>query len=193
MGQYGIIGLAIFLGTLFVGSAIIASKLLAFRTPDSRRKVQAYECSEDPVGVCSSQYATFFIISIVGRKQDETFSSLRGLARQSPALGVVLMISMFSLAGIPPLAGFTGKFMLFASAAKEGFYFFVVFAALNSTISLYYYLLLVKEAYILQPAGEHKPLQVSFVQRSSIFNLTIAMVILGVVPFFSNIILQIVR
>jgi NADH-quinone oxidoreductase subunit N len=140
----------------------------------------------------AANYATFFIISIVGRNQDETFSSLRGLAKQSPALGVALMLAMFSLAGIPPLAGFAGKFLLFASAAKEGFYFFVVFAALNSTISLYYYLLLVKEAYILQPAGEVQPLKVTFVQRSSIINLTMAMILLGLVPYFSSVIMQIV-
>ena len=62
MDQYGIIGLAVFLGTLFVGSAIIASKLLAFRTPDSRRKVQAYECSEDPVGDARIQFKVGYYI-----------------------------------------------------------------------------------------------------------------------------------
>jgi NADH:ubiquinone oxidoreductase subunit 3 (subunit A) len=62
MEQYDIIGLAIFLGTLFVGSAIIASKLLAFRTPDSRRKVQAYECSEDPVGDARIQFKVSYYI-----------------------------------------------------------------------------------------------------------------------------------
>ena len=62
MSQYSIIGLAIFLGTLFVGSAIIASKLLAFRTPDSRRKVQAYECAEDPVGDARIQFKVGYYI-----------------------------------------------------------------------------------------------------------------------------------
>lgn len=50
MASYTIIGFAIFLGAIFVGGAIIASKLLAFRTPESISKVQAYECAEDPVG-----------------------------------------------------------------------------------------------------------------------------------------------
>jgi len=62
MSQYGIIGLAIFLGTLFVGSAITASKLLAFRTPDSRRKIQAYECAEDPVGDARIQFKVGYYI-----------------------------------------------------------------------------------------------------------------------------------
>ena len=62
MSQYSIIGLAIFLGTLFVGSAIIASKLLAFRTPDSRRKIQAYECAEDPVGNARIQFKVGYYI-----------------------------------------------------------------------------------------------------------------------------------
>ena len=62
MTQYHIIGLAIFLGTLFVGSAIIASKLLAFRTPDSQRKIQAYECAEDPVGDARIQFKVGYYI-----------------------------------------------------------------------------------------------------------------------------------
>ena len=140
----------------------------------------------------AANYATFFIIAIVGRNQDETFVALRGLAKQSPLLGVALMLAMFSLAGIPPMAGFAGKFLLFASAAGEGFYFFVIFAAVNSTISLYYYLLLVKEAYILEPARPTQPLAATFIQRSSIFNLTLAMIILGLVPFFSSAIMSIV-
>lgn len=50
MASYTIIGFAIFLGALFVGGGILASMLLAFRTPHSSNKVQAYECAEDPVG-----------------------------------------------------------------------------------------------------------------------------------------------
>ncbi len=62
MQNYQIIGFAIFLGTIFVGGAIIASKLLAFRTPHSRRKVQAYECAEDPVGNARIQFKVGYYI-----------------------------------------------------------------------------------------------------------------------------------
>ena len=58
------------------------------------------------------------------------------------------MLSMFSLAGIPPVAGFFGKFFLFTSAASGGFYWLVFIAVLNATVSLYYYLLVVKAMFI---------------------------------------------
>ncbi len=56
MTNYAIIGFALFLGALFVGGAIIASRLLAFSTPHSRRKVQAYECAVDPMGDARIQF-----------------------------------------------------------------------------------------------------------------------------------------
>ena len=65
-------------------------------------------------------FALFFVISIVGRDRPETMDSLRGLSRRSPGLAALLALSMFSLAGIPPLAGFLGKFLIFSSAAKAG-------------------------------------------------------------------------
>ena len=62
MTPYAIIGFSLFLGSLFVGGGIIASKLLAFRTPDSRRKVQAYECAEDPMGDARIQFKVGYYI-----------------------------------------------------------------------------------------------------------------------------------
>ena len=59
-----------------------------------------------------------------------------------------MMVSLFSLAGIPPIAGFFGKFFLFAAAAKQGFYLLVFIAVANTVISLYYYLLVVKAMFI---------------------------------------------
>jgi NADH-quinone oxidoreductase subunit N len=62
----------------------------------------------------------------------------------------------------------------------------VFFAALNSTISLYYYLLLVKEAYIVQPANEPAPLVIDGMQRVSLLVLTAIMLVAGIWPAFSN-------
>lgn len=62
MINYGIIGFALFLGLLFVGGAIISSRLLAFRTPHSRRKVQAYECSVVPMGDARIQFKVEYYI-----------------------------------------------------------------------------------------------------------------------------------
>ena len=62
-----------------------------------------------------------------------------GLYKTNPKLSVVMMLAMFSLAGIPPFAGFFSKFFIFASAIHSGFYILVLIALLNTIISLYYY------------------------------------------------------
>jgi NADH-quinone oxidoreductase subunit A len=62
MESYSIIGFAVFLGALFVGGAIITSKMLAFNTPTGDRKVQPYECSEDPIGGARIQFKVSFYI-----------------------------------------------------------------------------------------------------------------------------------
>ncbi len=141
----------------------------------------------------AANYAIFFIISIVGRDGSEEFKSLRGMGKLNPGLAAVLMLTLFSLGGIPPLAGFMGKFLLFAAAAQQGFYTIVVFAALNSTVSLYYYLLLVKEAYISQPESEATPFFTDTIQGATLLLLTSAMIILGLVPMFSSNILTVVQ
>lgn len=78
----------------------------------------------------------------------ENMDDYDGLYATNPKLSLLLMLSFFSLAGIPPVAGFFGKFFLFTSAASGGYYWLVFIAVLNATISLYYYLLVVKAMFI---------------------------------------------
>jgi NADH-quinone oxidoreductase subunit N len=141
----------------------------------------------------AANYAIFFILSIVGRNGDEKLSGLQGMGKGNPMLAAVLMLTLFSLGGIPPLAGFMGKFLLFAAAAEKGYYAMVVFAALNSTISLYYYLLLVKEAYITEPIFDKKPFTLDLVQKTSLAFLTAAMLFTGILPVVSSTIMTIVQ
>ena len=130
----------------------------------------------------AANYATFFIISVVGQREEESFPALRGLGKQHPGLALILMLSIFSLGGIPPLAGFMGKFLLFAAAAEQGYYFMVVFAALNSTISLYYYLLLIKEAYIVNAPSDRTPLRIDIHQKAGLALLTLGMILPAFLP-----------
>jgi NADH-quinone oxidoreductase subunit N len=79
-------------------------------------------------------------------------SHFNGLAERSPFLGLVLLLSLLSLAGIPPLIGFTGKWILFSAAMEKGHWFLVLWGVLNSVVSLFYYLTLVKHAYLEKPS-----------------------------------------
>ena len=78
----------------------------------------------------------------------ELISDYDGLYRTNPKLSLLMTLAVFSLAGIPPLAGFFGKFFLFMGAASRGFYWLVIIAVLNTIISLYYYLMIVKAMFI---------------------------------------------
>lgn len=93
--------------------------------------------------------AAFGVVSaIYDRTKLENINDYAGLYRTNPKLSFVMMLAMFSLAGIPPVAGFFGKFFLFTSAAQSGYYILVLIAVLNATISLYYYLTVVKAMFI---------------------------------------------
>lgn len=78
----------------------------------------------------------------------ETISGYKGLYTTNPKLSLLMMLSMFSLAGIPPVAGFFGKFFLFTSAGSQGYFILILIAVINATISLYYYLRVVKAMFI---------------------------------------------
>ena len=133
-----------------------------------------------------SNYLAFFVFGIIGHHREETFASLRGLSKQNPSLAIALAISMFSLAGIPPLAGFFGKFHLFFSGASTGHYALVTFAVLNNVLALFYYIQLIKSAWVDEPDGHLTPLRLTRRQRGVIALLTIAVIAIGFLPFLSN-------
>jgi NADH-quinone oxidoreductase subunit N len=78
----------------------------------------------------------------------ETITGYKGLYHTNPKLSLLMMLALFSLAGIPPVAGFFGKFFLFTASAGQGYYILILIAVLNATISLYYYLRVVKAMFI---------------------------------------------
>ncbi len=91
--------------------------------------------------------------NIVGDRVDD----FTGLAQTHPLAAVIMVIFLLSLAGIPPTAGFVGKFLLFAAAIKAGFYWLVVIAALNSVIALFYYFRVAKVMYMKNPEPLPQP------------------------------------
>ncbi len=109
----------------------------------------------------------------------ETISGYKGLYKTNPKLSLVMMLALFSLAGIPPLAGFFGKFFLFTSAASHGYFILVVIAALNATISLYYYLLIVKAMFIDKNENPIAFFKSSGLMRVSLFVTAIGIFVVG--------------
>jgi NADH-quinone oxidoreductase subunit N len=106
-----------------------------------------------------------------------TKASLAGLYKRSPLLGAVLLVGMFGLAGIPPTAGFAGKWFLFSAAIDSGLFWLVIVGAVNATVSLFYYLRIVREAYLTPPVDD-TPLRVPASMALASW-LAIALVVVG--------------
>ncbi len=96
-----------------------------------------------------SNLAAFGVVQAISLSTGkENMDDYNGLYRTNPKLSLVMMMALFSLAGIPPVAGFFGKFFLFTAAASQGYYLLVFIAVANATVSLYYYLLVVRAMFI---------------------------------------------
>jgi NADH-quinone oxidoreductase subunit N len=94
------------------------------------------------------------VIYLQGKGEGERIEDFRGLGRKHPVLGFAMMIFLLSLAGIPPLAGFFGKFYLFKLAIEQGFVTLTTIALLTSAVGAYYYLGVVAQMYFREPDGE---------------------------------------
>src|SRR4051812_24517628 len=104
----------------------------------------------------------------------EEISDLAGLARTKPALAFFLALLLFSLAGIPPLAGFFAKFYVFLAAIKAGLFTLAVIGVLASVVGAYYYLMIIKIMYFDEPAKAFEPMPVELratLAVTGLFNL----------------------
>jgi NADH-quinone oxidoreductase subunit N len=104
----------------------------------------------------------------------ENISDLAGLSRTSPMMAFLLAMLMFSLAGIPPLAGFFAKFYVFIAAINAGLYALAVIGVLASVVGAYYYLLIVKTMYFDEPHKSFEPMpgeQALVLGVAGLFNL----------------------
>jgi NADH-quinone oxidoreductase subunit N len=91
-----------------------------------------------------------------------------------------MMLALFSLAGIPPLAGFFGKFFLYTAAASQGYYILVFIAVVNATISLYYYLLVVRAMFLRQSDQAIPYFRSPFYMRLGLILAAIGILVAGV-------------
>ncbi|GMT45680.1 MAG: NADH-quinone oxidoreductase subunit N [bacterium] len=106
----------------------------------------------------------------------ETISGYNGLYSTNPKLSLVMMLALFSLAGIPPIAGFFGKFFLFTSAGSQGYFILILIAVLNATVSLYYYLGVVRAMFI-----NKSDTPVPYFRSSDFMRLSLLLCVVGLV------------
>ena len=104
--------------------------------------------------------AFFVVILVANEVGSETIDGYRGLISRAPLIAVSMAIFLFSLTGLPPLAGFAGKWILFAAVIKERLYWLAIIGLLNSVVSLYYYVRIVK-AMFLETADDTESLSFS--------------------------------
>ncbi|MCQ2071145.1 MAG: NADH-quinone oxidoreductase subunit N, partial [archaeon] len=118
----------------------------------------------------------------------EKISDYNGLAKRSPALAFAMMLFLFSLAGVPPLAGFTSKFVLFSGAIYGGdeavgqWVWLAFVAVLNSAISLYYYVRVIKAMYIEKPEKDAGAIRIPKAFAIMILVCVIGVIVLGIYP-----------
>jgi NADH-quinone oxidoreductase subunit N len=104
-----------------------------------------------------------------------------GLSRRSPALAAMMAVFMLSLVGIPPLAGFVGKYYLFSAAIQQGYIWLVIVAILTSVISLYYYVGVVRQMYF-QTSNEGSPISTGAMLKVALIICVVGVLLFGIYP-----------
>jgi len=148
-----------FIGNLFALRQQNMKRFLAFSSIAQAGFMLLGILSIDQLGIATVVYfisiyvftnlAAFGVVQSISLKTGkENMDDYDGLYRTNPKLSMVMMLALFSLAGIPPVAGFFGKFFLFTAAASQGMYFLVFLAVVNVTISLYYYMLVIRAMFL---------------------------------------------
>lgn len=107
-----------------------------------------------------SSLGAFAVLSVIEREnKDLSIDSFNGLYKRNPFMSIAMTIALLSLAGIPPLPGFFGKYLVFAMAIEHGFTGLVVLAVITSLIGVYYYFRIMIAMFLKEPAGA--PIQLS--------------------------------
>ncbi|MFZ5775354.1 MAG: NADH-quinone oxidoreductase subunit N [Thermodesulfobacteriota bacterium] len=134
------------------------------------------------IGYLLMNLAGFLVICKVSQHgENVAIDDLSGLHQRSPLMALTLAVSMFAMAGIPPFVGFMGKFMLLTGAYKAGHLPLVIVAAVNTAISIYYYLSVVRVTYTASPEGR-SAVAIDGTTRLLSLLLMAAIIALGIAP-----------
>jgi NADH-quinone oxidoreductase subunit N len=121
------------------------------------------------------------VIAISNKLGSDMIDDYAGMGKRAPLLALALTLCLVSLIGMPPAAGFMAKFYIFSSAVQNDLLWLVVIAAINSVISAYYYLRVVKVMWFGQPASEEK-VPSSGAPRFALFVCCLGVLLLGIIP-----------
>ena len=131
------------------------------------------------------QTGSFIIVSIFERNKNKNleFSDYAGLYKKHPLMSALMAIFMFSLAGLPPMAGFFGKYLLFTAAIKAGFTWLTIVGVVSSVISMYFYIGLVLQMYFKESRDDVSMENKGGLASVPVYISAIIIMLLGVLPF----------
>ena len=196
---YALIILTITVGNLFAIRQRNMKRFLAFSSISQAGYIMLGIIAYNAMGMAAlmsyvlvyifSNLAAFGVIGAIENKTGKvTMDDYNGLSKTNPCLSLTMMLAMFSLAGIPPFAGFFSKFFIFTSAINQGsvaIYVLVLIALINTIISLYYYLLVVKAMYIkTEEPCSIENFRSSLSERLGMTICVAGIIALGIVSFF---------
>ena len=123
----------------------------------------------------------FYVVMLVANKTgSEDIEAYRGLGYRAPFVGIAFTVFLLSLTGIPPTAGFVGKLYLFAALINAKMFWLAIVAVLNSVVSLYYYVRILRNMFLRDPEVAASSLRFSAAQIAILLVLVIPTIILGV-------------
>ena len=131
--------------------------------------------------------AAFGLAMVVGRAiGSDEIADYAALSRRSPALALAMLVAFLSLAGMPPLGGFVGKFFVFAAAVHAKLVWLAFVGVLNAIVGLYYYLIVLKVVYLYRSENEDKPIPVARPYALALWVLIIGIILVGTIfaPWF---------
>ncbi|MDD2799454.1 MAG: NADH-quinone oxidoreductase subunit N [Bacteroidales bacterium] len=134
-----------------------------------------------------SNVAAFGVIGAISDTNgNETLSAYKGLYKSNPYLALILSLSLFSLAGVPPTAGFFGKLFLLTSGMGNALYVVLAFASINLVISLYNYLRVVKTMFMDEAEIELGKVETNFPLNIALIVCATGLIIIGFIPAIYN-------
>lgn len=197
---YALIILTITIGNLFAIRQRNMKRFLAFSSISQAGYIMLGIEAFNGMGVAALMYyilvyifsnlAAFGVIGAIENNTGKVYmQDYNGLYKTNPRLAFTMMLAMFSLAGIPPFAGFFSKFFIFTGAINQGsvaIYVLVLIALINTIISLYYYLLVVKAMFISEEESVIPTFRSACSERFAMWICVAGILLLGVVSCFYN-------